>query len=160
MKNKFITIFLLSLFAMFSVTSCGGDDDDNMQSSLIGKWYGTITYYNPVGGTKYQYITVELRANHTGSLEYEAPTSYSLAEFQWSQSGNIVKCNGVYASSTGSQETDFTMTLKISGDRLYPQGRFDRFILTKDNSITTDTEGNIVGGEEETPAAAHHQMLQ
>lgn len=129
---------LLSCFCNFS---CSNENEP--PSDLIGKWYGTRRYYNPVGGNKYQYITVELKADKTGSLEYEAPNSFSAASFKWKKSGNQIICEGASASSNGDV-SDFFMKMQISGERLIPIDRYNLFILTKDNSVITDGDGNEI----------------
>lgn len=124
---------------------CSDDDDEYIPSDLVGNWSGTHSYYNPVGGTKYQYLYIDFYSDGTGMLEYEAPTSYSCAYFEYGVSGNSVVCNGAYASTSGDMSERFNLTLVRSGDTLIPQGQFSLFILTRDGSITTDGNGNIVG---------------
>lgn len=128
--------------------SCDKDDDLD-KSGIVGTWFGTRTYYNPVGGTKYQYLTIEFKANGTGSFEYEAPTSYSVAKFVYSVTNNIVTCTGAYADTNGEVESDFEMKLRIEGDRLIPLDKYTVFILTKDNSVITDGDGNELTDDSE-----------
>lgn len=137
----------------FSVlfVSCGGDDEPSgtQKVNLVGTWYGTHYYNNPVGGIKYQYITLDLNSDGTGSFEYEGPVSTALAYFTWTASGKEVNCIGVYANSSGDYDTEFTLRLTIDGDRLIPQERYTSFILTKDRSVLTDGNGNEVEDPDE-----------
>ena len=141
--NKIIHYFIVSLFALL-VVSCGDDKDSPSASSIVGTWYGTRAYDNPVGGTKYQYLTIDLYQDGTGKMEYETPVSYSLAYFSWNVSGNTVRCQGGYANTEGDVETDFNLELRIDGNRLLPQNRYTAFILTQDNSITTNGSGEEI----------------
>lgn len=142
MKKFFLPIILVLISLCFSIflASCDTDDDEQ----VVGSWYGTRAYYNPVGGTKYQYLTVIFEANGTGSLEYETPSSYSYAKFKYSVKNNTITCNGAYANTDGDVETDFHMTLRIEGNRLIPVDKYSMFILTKDNSIMTDGNGDEI----------------
>lgn len=137
-------MFIIMLMSCVTLTSCGDDDDEPSLNNVIGTWYGTRSYYNPVGGTKYQYLTLEFESNGTGSLEYESPVSYSIAKFKYSIKGNTIHCSGAYANTYGDVEDDFSMSLLIDGDRLIPQDKYTQFILTRDNSIMTDGDGNEI----------------
>ncbi len=139
---------LLSIIISIPIISCSSDDDGNGfdTNSIIGSWYGTRTYYNPVGGTKYQYLTVEFMANGMGNSTYEIPASSTYASFTYSVNGNIIQCQG-FCASTSDDEVEaekFNLTLKIKGDRLLPQGRYAHFILTRDGSVMTNGDGNEV----------------
>lgn len=142
MKRHIPSLIVMLLCAVMLV-SCDKDDEPS-KSEIIGTWYGTRSYYNPAGGTKYQYLTIKFEANGTGSLEYEAPTSYSVAQFTYSVKKDIITCVGAYANSYGDIESDFEISLRIEGDRLIPLNRYTLFILTKDNSVMTDSNGNEV----------------
>lgn len=148
--NK-LTFYLLMLLVTLGglCTSCTSDDDDisNSNSNIVGKWYGTRTYYNPVGGTKYIYITITFNSNGSGELEYEAPTSFSNANFFYKVRGNRIECEGVRVYSDGEIDYDFKMTLEIEGDRLIPIDNYSNFILTKDNSVITDLSGNEIADQ-------------
>lgn len=124
--------------------SCGDDNESNDLSQIIGSWYGTHSYYNPAGGTKYQYLTVSFDSNGLGSLEYESPVSISFANFTYSVQRNIIKCQGAYANSDGDWGSDFDMSLRIEGDRLIPIDRYTSFILTRDGSVETGGDGDEV----------------
>lgn len=145
LNNTIVPLKLLSLVisAIMLVCFCGCDsDDDSLYDDIVGSWYGTRAYYNPVGGTKYQYLTVRFESNGTGSLEYEAPTSYSAARFTYSVNGSLIRCKGAYANTYGDIDGDFTLDLRIEGNRLIPVNLYNFFILTKDNSVITDGDGN------------------
>ncbi len=116
---------------------CEKEDFD----SVTGSWYGTRAYYNPVGGTKYQYLTIKFENNGSGSLEYEAPGSYALAYFSYSIKNGVITCNGGYANTYGDVDDNFNLKLKIEGNRLIPLNKYTVFILTKDNSVMTDGNG-------------------
>lgn len=139
--QKFLYTLTASLILTLLFASCNSDDD-LVINDLVGTWYGTRTYYNPASGTKYQYVTIEFEANGTGSLEYEAPSTYSVAEFVYSVNNNTVTCRGAYVNSNGDVDSDFEMNLRIDDDRLIPLDRYNMFILTKDNSVMTDGDGN------------------
>lgn len=131
------------LFAVLAA-SCGKDEPDGMsKADLLGNWYGT-RYYNNNGNIKYQYFTLKLNSDKTGSMEYEAPTSYSTAYFKWKVSGDRVVCKGAFANTSGDVSDDYTLECRIENDRLIPIGTYSFFILTKDNSVMTDGEGNEV----------------
>jgi len=123
--------------------SCSKDDEPGSDpSEILGSWYGTIKYYNH--GTKYQYITLRFNESYIGELEVETPVSYLVGSFEYTYSGNKIVCNGVTVNSNGDTDTNFSMTLTKKGDRLLPQDRFSVFILTRDGSVITDTEGNEI----------------
>lgn len=131
------------LFAMLA-TSCGKDEPDGMsKADLVGSWYGTRYYLNN-GNIRYQYFTLTLNSDKTGSMEYEAPTSYSTAYFKWKVSGDKVVCHGAYANTSGDVSEDYTLECRIENDRLIPIGTYSFFILTKDNSVMTDGNGNEI----------------
>lgn len=139
----FIAVVLfISLCTTISLTSCSNEDTDLSNTDIVGTWYGTRAYNNPVSGTKYQYITILFGKDGTGTLEYESPVSYSFAKFTYSVKKNIITCNGVYANTYGDTDSKFTMKLRIDGNRLIPLDMYDLFILTKDNSVITDGDGN------------------
>lgn len=143
MKKSFYPIIscaLLTMCMLFSLSCSDGPESD--WSQFVGSWYGTRYYNNPVGGIKYQYLTIELNADGTGSLDYEAPTSISKAYYVWSVSGNYIECNGGYASSNGDIDASFYLRLRIEKDRLIPENHYNVFILTRDGSVMTDGDGN------------------
>lgn len=134
-------MFTLSTLILICLCSCSGDDDV-AYNDIVGSWYGTRAYYNPVGGTKYQYLTVRFEANGSGELEYEAPTSFAVAYFTYSVKNDVITCKGAYASGDGDFDGDFELKLRIEGNRLIPLNQYNVFILTKDNSVMTDGDGN------------------
>lgn len=146
-KTNFILLIITTAIVWF-ISGCSSDDDP-VSADITGTWYGTRSYYNPVGGTKFQYLSITLNTDHSGSMEYEAPTSYSAAEFTYTVSGSTIRCKGAYANTDGDVSDDFTMTLKIDGNRLIPQDKYSVFILTKDNSVMTDGNGNETISDDE-----------
>lgn len=131
------------LFAVLAA-SCGKDEPDGMsKANLVGNWYGT-RYYNNNGNIKYQHFILKLNSDKTGSMEYEAPTSYSTAYFKWKVSGDKVICKGAFANTSGDVSEDYTLECRIEKDRLIPIGTYSFFILTKDNSVMTDGNGNEI----------------
>lgn len=131
------------LFAVLAA-GCGKDEPDGMsKADLVGNWYGT-RYYNNNGNIKYQYLILKLNSDKTGSMEYEAPTSYSTAYFKWKVSGDRVVCKGAFANTSGDVSEDYTLECRIEKDRLIPIGTYSFFILTKDNSVMTDGNGNEI----------------
>lgn len=137
---KLLPAILLVVLA----TSCGKDEPDGIsKADLVGSWYGT-RYYTNNGNIKYQYFTLRLNSDKTGSMEYEAPSVYSTAYFKWKVSGNKVVCKGAYANTHGDVYDDYTLECRIENDRLIPIGTFSFFILTKDNSVMTDGNGNEI----------------
>ena len=141
MKNylKLLVVIIIAL----TLGACDDKNEPNVDS-IVGSWYGTRTYYNPAGGAKYQYLSISLESNGTGTLEYESPVSYSVAKFVYEVNGNKISCKGAYANTYGDVESDFTMTLSIEGDRLIPIDQYQNFILTRDNSVMTDGDGNEI----------------
>lgn len=139
------TIYHLILYAIFTtvLVSCG-DDDESLMSNIVGNWSGTVAYYNPVGGAKYQYLSVDFYENGTGKLEYEAPQSMSLGYFSYSVARNKVSVQGGWGSSYGDVDSDFYLTFNIEGDRLIPVEKYTNFILTRDGSVMTNTKGQEV----------------
>lgn len=142
-SNSLLILALIILSSIISVTftSCSSDDDA-ASPDIIGSWYGTRKYNNPVSGTKYQYITITFNSDHSGTLEYESPVSVSYAIFSWSVSGSIITCRGAYADTYGDAASDFTMQIEIKGDRLYPLNNYSSFILTRNGDVITDGNGN------------------
>lgn len=151
--SRFSRIDSLAIRLLFVVTialnSCGKDNSFSNSEQLSGTWYGTHYYNNPVGGTKFQYLTLSLQPDHRGSLEYESPSSFSVAYFKWSVSSGYVECKGAYANSYGESTAEFSLKLRIENDRLQPLGQFSMFILTKDNSVMTDGNGNEIENPED-----------
>lgn len=134
---------LVVIITAFTLGACDDKNEPNADS-IVGSWYGTRTYYNPAGGTKYQYLSISFESNGTGTLEYESPVSYSVAKFAYEVNENKISCKGAYANTYGDVESDFTMTLSIERDRLIPIDKYPNFILTRDNSVMTDGDGNEI----------------
>ena len=146
-QHKGMLFSILLVISNILITACNNNDEDNIiRNDIIGSWYGTRSYYNPASGTKYQYLNMKFESNGTGELEYTTPSTFSYAKFNYRLSGSKILCNGYFA--TDAYEMDkaekFEMTLSIEEDRLIPLDRYNVFILTKDNSVMTDGEGNEV----------------
>lgn len=144
MKNINYIIICFAIFLSCIEQSCSKDDGPGGDSRVVGSWYGIHSYYNPAGGTKYQYLTLTFDSDGTGNMEYESPVSYSAAKFFYKVDGNRVYCEGAYADTYGDIADDFTMTLRIENDRLIPENRYSMFILTRDGSVVTDGNGNEI----------------
>lgn len=136
---KLLVVIIISL----TIGACRDKNEPNA-NSITGSWYGTRSYYNPAGGTKYQYLSMSFESNGTGTLRYESPVSFSVAKFVYKISGNKITCKGAYANTYGDVESDFTMDLSIEGDRLIPINKYQQFILTRDDSVMTDGDGNEI----------------
>lgn len=145
-QRQRILFFVLSILSTILLAACSNDDDDIKGSNITGSWYGTRSYNNPASGTKYQYLSMTFDSNGTGDLEYTAPTSYTYAKFNYRISGSKILCDGYFATDAYEMDTveKFEMTLSIEGDRIIPLDKYTLFILTKDNSVMTDGDGNEV----------------
>lgn len=143
---KAISTLILAIATLLFTSSCSDENDEpNISSSaIVGSWYGTVSYYNPASGTKFQYLTITFESNGLGSLEYEAPTSYTAAKFTYTIKNGVIMCTGASANTAGEIASDFTLSLRIENDRLIPTNHYTNFILTRDNSVETDTQGNEI----------------
>lgn len=142
MKHYFKRLARLFVI-LLSITSCNKDNGYN-NNDIIGTWYGTHSYYNPVSGTNYQYLSITFYENYNGTLEYESPVSIMAASFTYSVSRNRIICNGFSASTYDDLPHDFILKISIEGDRLIPENRFNNFILTKDGSVETGGDGEEI----------------
>lgn len=143
--KSFVQLLMVCILAV--TTGCSGDGPESATDNLAGNWYGTRCYVNN-GAVKYQNITLRLNSDKTGSMEYEGPDSFSVAYFTWSASGGRLVCKGAYASTSGDLSGDYQMECRIESGRLIPTGQFSTFILTKDNSVMTDGDGNEIESPE------------
>lgn len=142
--------YLKIIVAVVSLLACWScSDDSEPTGGLEGSWYGTRVHYNPASGSKYQYLTVRFESDGSGSSEYEGPTVYGVAKFAYKVKGGVVQCRGVYASSSGESDEEFEMDLRMEGDRLIPLNKYTQFILTRDNSVLTDGNGNEIVDQSE-----------
>lgn len=129
------------------LTACSNNEQDEIiRNDITGSWYGTRSYYNPASGTKYQYLRITFESNGVGDLEYNAPSSLAYAKFSYKISGNKILCNGYFATDAYEMDSaePFEMSLSIEKDRLIPIDRYSYFILTKDDSVMTDGDGNEI----------------
>lgn len=128
-----------------SLSSCSSDEDEPQIQNIVGSWIGVYTYNNPVSGLKETYLYMDFYADGSGKLEYESSVNYAVAYFTYQISGSTISCTGVIGSTADDSDvTDFSLTLRIEGDRIRPVERYSNFILTRDGSITTTGEGEIV----------------
>lgn len=140
-----IGVLLMAIIISIGFTACSGDDDEPQQANIVGHWSGTHTYTNPVSGRKYSYLSIDFYADGTGMLEREGPSSTSVAYFTYQVSGTTITCTGARGNTSEEDiETNFNMTLRIEGDRIKPLERYTQYILTRDGSITTTSNGEIV----------------
>lgn len=143
-------LWIATLLVLFA-TSCSGDDDPKssaLDNDVSGTWYGT-RFYIVNGNVKFQYLTLTLDSNGSGTMIYDAPDIYSTAHFRWSVKGNNVVCRGAYANTDGDLNDDYTLECQIKGDQLKPLNHYSLFILTKDDSILVDENGNITMNPDE-----------
>lgn len=125
LNKLLIAISILLLFV-----GCGSDEDP-IKYNVTGLWTGIRVYNNPASGTKEQYLNINLYENGTGDLEYESPVSYAKAYFQYEISGMQIICRGAYANTYGDIDENFSLTMRISGNSLIPDGRYNAFVLTR-----------------------------
>ena len=138
--KKFIVIIS---FALCILSSCSKDSlNDNIRlDDIVGSWYGTSSYINPVSGRKYQYLEFSFYSDYTGEFYRDTPSGITVGYFNYKIKGNVIKCSGYVVYSDGDMEERDIELLK-EGDRLIPQTTYTNFILTMDGSVETDMEGN------------------
>lgn len=140
---KYISWYICLL--SIALVGCKGDEpqhDESVHSEIVGIWYGTFKYNNPVSGVKYNYLTLSFDNNQRGSLEYESSVSYRNAQFSYQITNGYIRCVGVCTSTEDDGVSEFSLDLRIEGDRLYPINMYTNYILTKDNSIITNSRYN------------------
>lgn len=125
--KKLSALALIGLLLLV-FSSCNGDDADPMDLSheLCGLWTGERTL--KTGSV--QTLEVSFFEDHTGELEYTAPSNYELAKFTWTFSKSTVYCKGIIAGIDGTAE-ELELTLEYNGQTLKPIKRFSPFTLTK-----------------------------
>lgn len=138
-------LYLLVFGLILCSFKCTDDEEELVDQRVVGTWYGKRSYNNPAAGIRYQYLMVTFNNDNTGTLEYESPLGLGVGSFVWTTSKNQVSCyNGAYVNYEGVVESDFSMKLRIEGDRLIPEDKFTSFILTRDGSVETDGNGNEI----------------
>ena len=138
-------LYLLVFGLILCSFKCTDDEEELVDQRVVGTWYGKRSYNNPAAGIRYQYLMVAFNNDNTGTLEYESPLGLGVGSFVWTTSKNQVSCyNGAYVNYEGVVESDFSMKLRIEGDRLIPEDKFTSFILTRDGSVETDGNGNEI----------------
>lgn len=129
---------LLALFGcVFS--ACSSDEpEQNIELSeddIPGLWYGRHVYNRGNGSYGEQFLSVWFYDDHTGKLEYETPTSIAMGVFTWSVNKNRIECIGAHASSANDTGEIININFRIDGNRLYPEGKYESFVLTTDGSV-------------------------
>lgn len=138
MKPIYHIIILTLILPLLMACS---DDEDALMSNISGHWSGTMAYYNPASGAKYQYLNVDFYENGTGKLEHQSPVSISIGYFSYTVKQNRISVKGGWGSSYGDIDEDFSLTFNIEGDRLKPVEMYSNFILTRDGSVMTNSDG-------------------
>lgn len=133
-------IFPLLIIFILTLLSCN-ENESNIPENLIGTWIG-ISHESR--GTAY--LTIRFNEDQTGELLLESPTgAYTFASFQYSLTGLQIQCKGASAGTIGQgTNNNFKMTLNLDNEHLIPLNQYTQFILTKDGSIETDSNGNII----------------
>lgn len=144
-------LLLLAPMLFIMLSSCSKTEESEL-NPLVGTWSGERSYNNPVGGIKYQYLTINFYADFTGDLTYEGPVSYSAAAFVYSINGSQVVCRGAYANGDGDVDEDYTLILAYDGQCLRPiSGQFQDFVLTNGDSPLPDDDYGDDDSDMETP---------
>ena len=144
-KITTLGLLLSMMMACICFSACSDDVGSEENTDFIcGTWYGVRSYYNPVSGTKFQYLTITFNSDKIGEMDYETPSGYTAYYFAYSISDNIITCEGAKADTDGDVDDNFVLKLKIEGDRLIPINRYTAFILTRDGSVETDGDGNEI----------------
>lgn len=142
-------LLLLAPMLFMMLSSCSKTEESEL-NPLVGTWSGERSYNNPVGGIKYQYLTINFYADFTGDLTYEGPVSYSAAAFVYSINGNQVVCRGAYANGDGDVDEDYTLILAYDGQCLRPiSGQFQDFVLTNGDNPLPDDDYDDDGSDDE-----------
>lgn len=143
--KKVLPCVMYTLAILMLLSSCSGDDELQQNDNIAGHWSGVYSYYNPVSGIKNSYLNIDFYANGTGMLEFESPVSISVAYFTYQISGSTIYCTGARGNTSEDDiETDLKMTMNIEGECIKPLDRYTQFILTRDGSITTTDNGEVV----------------
>ena len=146
MKNVATLGLLLSVIMTYAcLNSCSDDGgiEENYEF-IYGTWYGIRSYDNPASGIKYQYLTITFDSDKTGTMDYETSSGYTAYVFTYSISDNMITCKGAKANTYGDVDENYVIKIKIEGDRLIPQNSYTSFILTRDGSVETDSDGNEI----------------
>lgn len=131
-------IFITILFGC-AFTACSSDEPEKItnisEKDVPGLWYGRHVYPRGNGSYGEQFLTVWFYEDHTGKLEYESPTSIAAGVFTWEFSKNTIRCIGGHASSANDSGEIIDICFRVEGNRLYPEGKYENFILTTDGSV-------------------------
>ena len=139
---RYISLILLTIIMGTGITACSNDNDNYVPDELIGNWIGIC---HESRGTAY--LSVSFYTNSTGELLLESPTgAYTAANFEYTVSGSEILCKGISSGTIGSGNVnyDFDVTFRWEGNRLIPEDQWTQFVLTKDGSIETNSNGDIL----------------
>lgn len=141
MKNS--TFFIALFVSILSLASCE-NEDSHVPENLIGTWIGIC---HEDRGTAY--LTVSFKSDLTGEIELESPSeAFTIAYFEYSVSDNNIICKGASAGTIGEgANSNFSITFQWEDNRLIPLNQWNYFILTKDGSIETNINGDIVSDQ-------------
>ena len=139
---KKVLFCMLGVICMLAFASCSKDGDGSyIPESLEGYWCGV--YYDNRGREAWLEVTFE--SDGIGDLRLESPTGLVvLAEFEYSVSGNTVKCKGASANTNGSSSSNFSITFLMDEEYLIPQDKYTQFILKKNGYVEVNSNGEIV----------------
>ena len=159
-KHKLIypvATFITVLFGC-ALTACSSDEPEGIteqegitnisEKDIPGLWYGKHVYPRGNGSYGTQFLSVWFYEDHTGKLEYESPTSIAAGVFTWEFSNNTIQCIGGHASSANDSGEIINICFRVEGNRLYPEGKYENFILTTDGSVEI-YEGKEVSDQSE-----------
>lgn len=104
---------------LLATSSCSDDDGPASDISwLVNEWWiGEHTYYNPVSGTKTNYVYFKFLDNGRGEYALETQTNYVEGYFRYHISGNTISCTGITGGTDGGFDTSWSATLTISDNR-------------------------------------------
>lgn len=135
--GSFVTVLLALFGCVFS--ACSSDEPEQSielsEDDIPGLWYGRHVYDRGNGSYGEQFLSVWFYDDHTGKLEYETPTSIAMGVFSWSVNKNRIECIGAHASSANDTGEIININFRIDGNRLYPEGKYESFVLTTDGSV-------------------------
>ena len=88
----------------------GEVESSDADYDIVGAWYGIHSYYNPVGGTKFQYLTIEFRDDY--SVRAWRP-KYEDGTGTYSVDGNNVVFDLVQPTWAKFESATFTSTSMV-----------------------------------------------
>lgn len=134
------------------MTACSDEDSGKNSSDIIGTWFGERSYENPVGGTKWTYLTLTFNVDGSGQADYESPAYVKYGRFTWKDSKGKVACKGILGSASTDGDidvdTEFNLTLVLEGRVLrVVEGSFPGFVLTRDGSSVPNPDDEPAGDD-------------